>query len=113
MKQAVVIKAHQASYANPIIAIKGTLVKCIKRDPDFPGWVWCEDATGLDGWVPESYLQFDGDHAELLEDYDALELTISEGERLDIIKEIAGWYFCQNESDQYGWVPVENLKINA
>lgn len=105
MKQATVIKPHKQTYPHPILVIKGAEVTIIRQDDDAPGWLWCEDQTGLDGWIPKRYLDITGDSAVLNQDYDAIEMTVEKGETLAIVKSESGWAWCKKENNEEGWVP--------
>jgi hypothetical protein len=90
---------------------KGDEVKIERRKTEWSGWIWCTSDDNIECWAPESYLDISGDKAQFKTDYSALELTARKGERLKIIKETAEWYYCHNENDIIGWVPVENVEI--
>ena len=47
---------------------------------DIEGWVWAEDPEGRGGWVPLAWLDRSGTPWRLTRDFDALELTVAEGE---------------------------------
>ena len=78
-------------------------------DNEWPGWLWCIDKNGLASWVPENYLHIRQETGTLLCDYDATELSVNLDDRLTIIKHEAGWYWCKDTNEQYGWIPAENI----
>ena len=47
---------------------------------DIEGWVWAEDPEGRGGWVPLAWLDRSTAPWRLTRDFDALELTVAEGE---------------------------------
>ena len=54
--QASVIQAWKITYRDPLILHVGETLQVGKRDSEWSGWIWCTDAAGKGGWVPESYL---------------------------------------------------------
>lgn len=106
--------AWEASAANPVAGRAGEQVVATERVEDWretPGWTWrwCRDHQGREGWAPESLLQTAGTEATLREDYDARELTVAIGERLTVLRELAGWALCRASGGATGWVPLECL----
>ncbi len=106
----IVTASHTASYAKAIDASKGETLSVGPEDIDFPGWVWCTSVTGVSSWVPIAYLEIDGESGRLKRDYNAMELSVEVGQRLTRIDEESGWYLCETESHQRGWVPMENIR---
>lgn len=39
-----------------------------RRETDWPGWIWCTNDSGKSTWVPESWVQIDGDSCVLRRD---------------------------------------------
>ncbi len=110
-----VIKSHEASYAKCLSASKGDVLKIDRNrsaDNKWPGWLWCVDKDGLGSWVPEHYLRIDHETGTLLCDYDATELSADLDDRLTINKHEAGWYWCKDTNEQYGWIPAENIMLD-
>jgi len=103
-----VVAAHVATYTDTLRAKRGELVTCGRRDDEWPGWVWCTNAKGKSGWVPEAYLRIKGTRAALLRDYDASELSVSPDEILTVETEESGWLLCVNAIGQRGWIPARN-----
>ena len=110
MSQVIVVEPHTASYAHAIIASAGETLTVGPEDIDFPGWVWCTNVVGVSSWVPKAYLEIHGESGRLVRDYHAGELTVAAGERLTVVDEESGWYLCETESNQRGWVPIENVR---
>ncbi len=100
-----VIQDYQAQYPDPIVMKKGENITLGRRDPEWPGWVWCTDIRGKSGWVPESYIEGHGESDRALQDYSAIELTVRAGEELILSQLESGWYWATNQDDQSGWVP--------
>jgi len=111
MERCKVIQLHRRTYKDPLIVKTGEQLAIGERDEDYPGWIWCTNKAGKSGWVPESYLSIDGEKGQINRDYSALELTVGEGDMLDVVINESGWLLCENESGERGWVPGENVEI--
>jgi hypothetical protein len=107
-----VTKEHQASYPDPLVVKSGDELTIGKKDTQWPAFVWCTNEQGISGWVPEKYLDRQGDRGIAQKDYSTAELTITVGEKVVLEREDSGWYWVTNQSDQSGWVPVENVAID-
>jgi hypothetical protein len=114
MKLGKVIKPYVRQYEAPITLKAGELVRVTKRDM-WDGqhlWLWCINGAGKEGWVHESFVEIDGDQGTARRDYNALELTVSEGEAITLLEEAGGWYWAQNAMGERGWVPTENVALD-
>jgi SH3-like domain-containing protein len=76
----------------------------VRRDAEYPDWVWCVGPDGREGWVPLERLRMNGDDAVLVADYDARELSVSADEDVVVHEEIGGWARVSNAEGQTGWV---------
>jgi hypothetical protein len=97
--------AHRASYEDPLAGRAGDEVAVGPADVEWPAWRWCTAADGRRGWVPEDLLDGTGARRRLVRDYDACELTVRPGERLQALERLAGWVRCRAEDGREGWVP--------
>jgi uncharacterized protein YgiM (DUF1202 family) len=114
LSQARVVADYQAPYTNPIAGRKGESVLIDgARKTDCAGWVWGVNASGQGGWVPEAYLERQGDRAWLRCDYDAIELTVRAGERLTVHKTESGFCWVTHEDGRHGWVPATHVERQA
>ncbi|HSH09775.1 MAG TPA: SH3 domain-containing protein, partial [Oceanipulchritudo sp.] len=52
-----------------------------------------------------------GKNGILLRDYDATELNLEVGDRLEVTLVLNGWYFARNSKGQIGWVPERVVRI--
>jgi hypothetical protein len=74
-------------------------------DRAWPGWVWASDNDGNDGYIAEEFLEpLGGGRFAATEAYDPTVLTIKRGDRLESLRQIHGWHWCQSESGSQGWV---------
>lgn len=109
-KHGLVTKSYQSAYPDPLLLRKGNEVRLIRADPAWPGWLFCQDSSGKQGWIPLSCLQGD-DVLTLTKDYDATELTVSEGERFELLENEAGWYRVRISDDRIGWIPEASAEL--
>ena len=50
------LKDWRATY-DPALSVRAKdPVQIGHEDPDYPGWVWCVDQSGLGGWLPKEIL---------------------------------------------------------
>lgn len=107
-----VVTDYRAPFPDPISAHAGDKVSIDESTKtDCPGWVWCTNQPGKGGWVPETYLDRQGDCGYLLCDYDAIELTVQVGEVLTCHKEESGFTWATNRAGQSGWVPSSHVEL--
>jgi hypothetical protein len=108
-----VIADYQAPYPDPIVVVAGDEVSIdSSRKTDWAGWVWCMDRAGKSGWVPEVYIERDGDVGRMRCDYNAIELTVHVGELLTIHKAESGFLWATNQAGQDGWVPSAHVELD-
>jgi hypothetical protein len=106
-----VIKPHTASYTEVITARAGDRLAFERRPSEWPGWIWCIAPDGKTGWVPESWVEIEGNACRLRSDYSTAELTVNAGEIVegDIIE--SGWAWVKNQNGEWGWVPMVCLEL--
>jgi hypothetical protein len=92
-------------YPDPLTVRAGEPLTVGRRDPDWPGWLWCTDPRGKSGWVPESFI----DNNTISRDYTARELCVSPGDEVEPLLEVAGWLWCKTPSGATGWLPSTHL----
>jgi uncharacterized protein YgiM (DUF1202 family) len=110
MRKVRVIESYTTAFRDPLKAKSGEVLTLGKRDDEWPGWIMCTNGEGKSGWTPETFLQIEGTQATMLRDYDATELTVSQGEILTVEIEESGWFLCVNESGKRGWIPKRNAE---
>ena len=112
----IVIADYQSPYPNPIIFYQGENVSVGKEstdDPDWKNWLWCEGQNDNQAWAPKQYLKIEADQGRFLHDYNALELSVSVGEKLDIYETINGFGMAEKPNGERGWVPLKNLQAEV
>jgi len=107
----VVIEKHQASDKYPLIITKGETLKFERKETEWDGWIWCINNDGKGGWVPETYLELQEEVCDVLQNYNAIELTVNIGEEFMIEEEESDWFWLNNEKGKEGWVPKKNVRI--
>ena len=106
-----VIADYQAPYPDPIQVNAGEKITIDRNEKtDLVGWVWCTDQAGKSGWVPEAYIEHQGETGIMLNDYNAIELTIHIGEILTFHKAESGFFWVTNHAGQQGWVPASHVE---
>lgn len=108
-----VIVAYQAAYPDPLVVRAGEELTVGEKDSEWEGWLWCTDAAGKSGWVPEGYVERRGARCTAIVDYDGTELSVRVGEELLGGSEESGWIWCTNQAGQSGWVPAEHVSCEA
>ena len=111
-----VVKAHQATYADPITFGIGDKVNLTGRIDVWDGhrWLWAVAPDGREGWIPDSFVDGEvqrGDHFVSDIAYSAVELTCDVGEQLEGAGEMHGWVWARNSLGAEGWAPLRNLTL--
>jgi len=108
-----VVKAYQTTVADPITLKRGETIKVgqpYEDDPEWRGWVWCQNDAGQRGWVPQALIAEHGAMGCVLADYTARELSVQEGEDLGVIRVLNGWAWARRINGETGWVPLRHLQ---
>ena len=112
VRTAVVVADYTTPYNDPIVLHEDEPVTTGKTDDEWPGWIWCTSIENKSGWVPENVIANDGNLSRAARDYTARELNVRVGDKLTIIEEESGWYWCRTQSGNLGWVPVKNVRLD-
>ena len=86
-----VTKPHQAADADPLNVRKGKHLSFERRETEWPEWIWCTSSSGKSTWVPENWVEIEGDSCVMKRDYVATELAVDVGEVLTPQFEESGW----------------------
>jgi hypothetical protein len=109
---AAVVKAYQRPYAVPVKGRAGdVLIADFTKQTDIIGWVWCRNAAGREGWVPQSWLRQQGEVFRLIRDFDAIELTVTPGQVVELHFSESGFCWVTLSSGETGWVPDAVLAL--
>jgi hypothetical protein len=89
----------------------GEVVGVGHRNQQYPEFLWCGSEDGHQGWVAESYLEMTSEtEAVARAEYDAAQLTVVEGEVLDVLDRQGAFVLCRNAAGAQGWVPARVLE---
>ena len=76
---------------------------------DIEGWVWATDPEGRGGWVPLAWLDRGAAPWRLTRDFDALELTVAEGQEVTLHYAESGFVLVtkadEGKGGETGWLP--------
>jgi hypothetical protein len=102
-----ILRQYQSAYPDPLILKPGDDLKVQPKESEWSGWIWCVSRTGQAGWVPESFVERTDESCRLIREYNGTELTVNTGERVTVLAEESGWFWCVNQTGLYGWIPIE------
>ena len=103
--------AHESEFKKPLLLSRGERLRFERRTTQWEGWLWCVTQDGQSGWIPEAWVDVEGDTCVMNRDYDATELTVAVGEALKAILTESGWLLAVSASGQTGWVPLECVEL--
>ena len=107
-----VVEAHAPEPGEALVASKGERLRWERKPTQWDGWLYCETAAGVRGWVPERWMKLAAEDGEMLHDYDATELTVSVGDTLEGELLESGWLLARDASGKRGWVPMECVEVS-
>ncbi len=110
MRTVTAIEDYDAAYPEPLIVKTGDRLTPVRWDDEWHGWIWCSNARGLGGWFPERLLDREGESCVARGDFDGTELSIREGDVLEVEFEESGWLWCRDASGARGWVPSNRVR---
>lgn len=91
---------------SPVCLKAGEIVDLGLEDKAWAGWVWASNADGRGTYVPVTSLERLGpDQAKVLEEFQAVDLSLKKGEEVTVLREVCGWFWCRNTAGAEGWVP--------
>ena len=115
-----VVKGYQRENPDPLNVASGEEILVSDRSDPWQGnpdwvWVWCTDPRGKSAWAPADLLEpvpgQGHDRATARYDYNAVELTVVEGDDIFIDGEKNGWYWCRSSVEEYGWLPIDHIAL--
>jgi hypothetical protein len=68
---------------------------------------------GKSAWVPQNWVEIEGDSCVMKRDYNSTELAADVGEVLTVEFEESGWAWVTKEGSESGWVPLVNLGTDS
>jgi len=81
-----------------------------RGETEWPEWIWCTNDAGKSDWVPENWVEIEGESCVMKRDYNAVELSVEVGEVVTIDFEESGWAWATKEGGESGWVPLDHLR---
>lgn len=105
------LRDYRSQYRDPLRFTRGEAIDVGARDSEWPEYLWATDAAGRSGWVHQRYIDADHGRATALHDYSAQELDAAVGERVLLLDEAGGWWWCESERGARGWLPARDLRI--
>jgi hypothetical protein len=111
---ATVIDIYRRPYANPVKGLAGDeLIPDFTKQTDIVGWVWCQNEAGQEGWVPQNWLRRENDVWRLVRDFDAIELTVTPGQIVELHFSESGFCWVSLPTGEAGWVPDAVLALQS
>jgi hypothetical protein len=108
-----VIKDYESPYPHPLIFQKGEMVKIgeeFNDDPDWKDWVWCEGSNNINAWAPKQYLEMCEGQGTFIRDYNAMELSLTTGEVLEMDEIVNGFGMAEKPDGTRGWAPMNYME---
>jgi gamma-glutamylcyclotransferase (GGCT)/AIG2-like uncharacterized protein YtfP len=104
------VRAHTASFECSPKVFTGERVTCIREDARHPGWFFGQDARGVEGYFPLDWFTVDAEGAQAIArfDYDAAELSLAAGCRVEVEQTAGSWSLVRS-GEQRGWIPTACL----
>lgn len=91
---------------SPVCLKVGETVELGMEDKVWSGWVWAANEEGRGTYVPVTSLERTGDdRALVVEEFQAVDLSLKKGEEVTALREVCGWFWCRNAVGAEGWVP--------
>lgn len=111
VSRARVIAAHRAPDRATVRMAPGDPVTLGDRDGDWPQFVWTTLASGLGGWIPSALFDIERGETRAEHAYDTQELDAEVGDLLILHRELADWWWAENERGACGWIPARALDM--
>ena len=105
-----VVRAHAATYPDPIAVRCGDTLRLTGREEIWDGhrWLWAI-AHNREGWVPSDLPRRERGQTKAAYDYSARELDLEPGASVTVIEVSHGWAWCRDNRGLEGWVPLRVL----
>jgi hypothetical protein len=106
-----VIESRPRDHVRNLSVGEGEVIGVGHRNQQYPEMRWCTAENGSSGWMAESYFEYTSPtEAVVTRAYDASQLTVVEGEELDVLDVVGEWWLCRNDRGIQGWVPRRILE---
>ncbi|MCC5833899.1 MAG: hypothetical protein JJU20_04120 [Opitutales bacterium] len=101
---------YEVSYKDPLRLQAGETVEILKVDERWPGWAWVKTSGDDLGWLPLRLLEVRGASQVVLAAFDGTEISARAGERLQVLQDEGGWFWCRKADGEEGWFPAFSLR---
>ena len=106
-----VVESRPRDHVRNLSVHVGDVIGVGHQNQQYPEMRWCTPEQGDSGWMAESYFEYTSDtEAVVIRDYDASQLTVIEGEELEVLDVVGEWLLCRNAHGIQGWVPRRILE---
>ena len=103
------VRDYKAQYLDPIDVSAGASVRVERPADENPSWWWCIAEDGRAGWVPGSMpdpAPSPGAQARVTRQYSTRKRSVTTGESLVVLEQVAGWYDVRDAAGERGWLPI-------
>lgn len=108
-----VTRAHLPPEGEEIHVYPGDPLRIGEESGRYPGWLRCTTGAGRASWIPDAYVRRRGARGTALTEYCSRELPAAAGEIVTLRREIAGWAWARADDGREGWLPLDELEIEA
>lgn len=105
-----VIKSHKPFFEYHMELTKGELLKFERKKTEVAGWIWCTTTGGKSCWIPEAWVEIEGEKARLQRDYSSKELAVKKDDTVLVELSESGWILIATYNEEIGWIPEECIK---
>lgn len=111
VRSARIIREYRIQYTDPLCVEAGENVSVGREDNEFPGWKWCKELGGGEGWVPVELLSdATATVTTVLCDYSSRELAVQLGEEVTVEDARHEWLLVRNSRGERGWIPASHVE---
>jgi len=105
-KSSLVVQTHIPSNPSGQSIPAGSTAVIYEESTEWPGWVKGE-LNNQFYWFPESILDRSLSPCLITADYNPIELSVTLHETIWVEYAYAGWIWCKNIKNQWGWIPAQ------
>lgn len=108
-------RRHERSFEVAPHVVATERVHFLRYDSNSPGWFFGRTENDVEGYFPSGWFDISEEEriAAARWAYDAMELTVEVGDRVEFLDAIAGWACVRAGDGRVGWVPEETIEPTA